>query len=258
MELILQNTSNQELSYLSGSHVVPANGELLIAEAYYLSLHNDPTVRHDIRLRTLILCDGLVDYAEGAAETFLEKLAYMPQADSENAPLLRLKYAPSKWIYSARSIEVETSVLGSVVDMKPDGTNYTHSVIRFYDSSDVELLTQAQLDVSCVQTIVDFEPPYDYEVVGGSAQCLNAVNVDLRIWVIAVPDLTLAQGGSRLMVDGINFKYLGANDKVVVDGRASKRLNYSASLHTNKLRIILRHPAGHKSKLQVVIDHFKA
>ena len=180
-----------------------------------------------------------------------------PQADSDNAYIQRNKIAPTGWTYQLRAIEVETSLLDSVYNKKADLSNWGDATVKFYNGSGTELTDQSVLDTDCVKTVLDFEPAYDFEIIGGFAKILADPTNPIRIWVIAVPDVPEAYGGSKLMVSGVDFRFIGTTDKVEADGRASKRMNYSASLHTNKLRVIFAHAAGEKHKLLIGFEHYK-
>ena len=50
---------------------------------------------------------------------------------------------------------------------------------------------------------------------------------------------------------------MGSNDKVEADGRVAKKLIYDPVNHTNKMRIILKHPAGVKRSLSMIFEMFK-
>ena len=177
--------------------------------------------------------------------------------DVDGTKLSRNKAAPLGWTYQLKSFEFETSQLNSVYSKDQNNSDLNDVTIKFYDSDNVELTTQIAIDLSCVKTVVDIEPTFDYEVIGGLAKILIIPTVDVRLWIVAVPDIAANLGGSKVMVNGFNFRYLGQSDSVEADGRASKRLAYSATYHTNKLRFILRHPAGHNSNILMALEMYK-
>jgi hypothetical protein len=96
------------------------------------------------------------------------------------------------------------------------------------------------------------------EIIGGFLKQLSAPTDDIRLWVIGVPDVAEAYGGSKPFVVNINLKYIGLEEGVRVDGRAPKYMSYSATYHTNKIRMMIRHPAGVKHKLCMIFELFKA
>lgn len=190
--------------------------------------------------------------------------------DSDNAPLSRKKVAPTGWSYQMRSFEFETSKYKSFWEEEPDGTDPGFCAMSFFDDQDDELSyqqtgheseTEAQfqvrLDDDCVKTIATWVPNFDYEMIGGTMRQKTVPNDNLRMWVIAVPDLTPAQGGTKVFVNGVNMYYLEASESVVADGRASKKLTYDATYHTNKLQFILKHNTGYNHKLNMIVEFFK-
>jgi hypothetical protein len=59
------------------------------------------------------------------------------------------------------------------------------------------------------------------------------------------------------MIGGVNLKFVDPSDKVEADGRVSKYMSYSATYHTNKLRVILKHNAGIQHEVMLIIEMFK-
>lgn len=199
-------------------------------------------------------------------ETNYQSLAnqsYALPVDSDGAPLSRVKMTTSGWAYQLHSIELETSKLDSVVELKEDNTSWGFASIKYYQLIDgVETLmsapTQGDLDTNCVKTIVDWEPTFDYEIMGGFLKQISVPSSDVRLWVIGVPDVPAIYGGSKLFISSINLRYLGTEEGIRVDGRAPKYLAYNATNHTNKIRIMLRHPVGMNHKLCFTMEIFKA
>ncbi len=101
---------------------------------------------------------------------------------------------------------------------------------------------------------MDWEPTYNFELIGGSAGILNIPTNDVRVWCVGVPDLTPAQGGTKVMVSGINFRF---KDFITLDGRVVKRMTYSPTYHSNKMRKIVTHEAGEKHRIEIVWEHYK-
>ena len=209
----------------------------------------------DIRMSA----DGVTDFSTSSSQNIAFLMGTEPHpTDSENAQLMRAKMAPSGWHYQARGVDFETSVLASIVNDDHTGTDIADATIKFYDASDVELTVQGDLDTDCVKTVVDWEPTHDIEIVGGFISMTEDTTDDIYCYIIAVPDLTPAQGGSKPMVNGLNFKFIKGNDRLNVDGRTSKHLPYNATYHTSKLRCIMNHDAGVKCKFHIVYEHYKA
>jgi hypothetical protein len=176
--------------------------------------------------------------------------------DSDGATIIRQKAARAGWTYHLTAAEFCTSVVGSLYHKDYAGNNLNEFTVKFYDSNDVELTTVG-LDTSCVKTVIDFEPPWDYEVIGGTIKTIASVPVDLRTWVIAVPDVPTLYGGSKVMVQSVNLKFIDPNNGIEADGRASKFMVYNETTHTNKIRLITTHPAGHAESIMFVFEVFK-
>lgn len=180
--------------------------------------------------------------------------------DSDGVALARTKMTQSGWHYQMYGFEFQTATLNSVVNNDVDGSNLGHVSIKFYNNSDVELTagTQLELDLDCVKTVIDFEPPWDYEIIGGQFRQLALPGSDLRMHVVAVPDLTLEQGGSVPFVNNVNLKFVGTEDMIQTDGRTSKKLTYDAVYHTNKIRFIFEHGLLLNHKIHLMIELFRA
>lgn len=192
---------------------------------------------------------------------FLKSMDMSPR-DSDGVPYAKTKITTTGWAYQLHGLEFETSNLSSIYSKKYDGSDFGFCVIKcFKDSSGalVECADQSDADLNCIVTQLDWHPTHDYEIVGGVFKQLALPNDDLRLWVVAVPDLPAASGGSKVFATNINLKYMGLEEGVKVDGRAPKYLTYSgAPYYTNKLRLILKHPAGLKHKAHMIFEIFKS
>lgn len=177
--------------------------------------------------------------------------------DSDGAIIQRSKVTQTGWSYQLHGIEFETSSLSSLYSKDFSGNDYGFSTLKFYDASNIELTTQESIDAGCVKTIMDWEPTYDYEVIGGIIKQKENPSTDIRMWVIGVPDIGAAYGGSKCFGSNINMAFIGLKDGVRMDGRVTKKLSYNATYHTNKLRLILKHDIGIKHKLHLIFELFK-
>lgn len=253
MALILYNQTSTALNYQSNTISVPANGSLSVSPGQAVSLSSDTNLLNDVGNFNVNLCNGYQQFSGASALDFLKQFFVPFQFDSDGALLSRVKQAPTGWTYQLRGIEFKTSDLSSLVNLDPNGNAITDANIKLYDASGV-LTTISSL---AVKTVVDLEPAYDYYIIGGIAKILATPAGNVRLGIIAVPDVPAAYGGSKVMVSNVNFKYMGQNDKVDADGRASKQLSYSATNHTNKLRFILTHDPGATSDIAIYLEHFK-
>lgn len=176
--------------------------------------------------------------------------------DADSAQIIRTKAAKKGWTYGIIPIEITTSDLSSVYSELEDGTTRSGITLKLYDNTDTEITLEAN-EGNAVKTVVDFEPNYDYELIGGKMQQQSLPTTDIRVWAIGVPDLTPAQGGSKEMVGGVNLKYIDPTDKIEADGRAAKYMTYNATYHTNKMRLIFKHNAGVNHDILISFDIFR-
>lgn len=178
------------------------------------------------------------------------------QIDSDGATFSRSKEAPTGWTYQMRGMEFTTAQFGSLVNRDANNAQLSDANIKFYDASGTQV-TDASLLNTIVKTVMDWEPPFDYYIIGGIAKILVAASSDCRMSVTAVPDVPYSYGGSKVMIQSVNFKFIGTTDKIDADGRASKMLSYSATNHTNKLRFCVFHTAGEVNSFAVFVEHYR-
>lgn len=177
--------------------------------------------------------------------------------DGDNASLIRNKMAPKGWNYHVRGMEFETSKLNSLENNDATGTDMGGVTQKFYDVNDVELTTQGSIDTDCVKSQVDYEPIYDYEILGGWLSMPTTTTENIRIYAIGAPDIPANLGGSKSMICNLNARYMKENDRLRIDGRTSKRMPYDATYHTGKLRLIFKHAAGIKCEFELVLEQYR-
>ena len=180
------------------------------------------------------------------------------QLDADNALIVRSKAAKVGWTYHLTAPEFTTSKIDSLYHKDVSETDLNECTVKYYNASNTELTTQEMCDTDCVKTVFSFEPTWNYEIIGGTIKAVGAVTVNMRAWVIAVPDVSAIYGGSKVMVQGVNLKFIDPNNGIEADGRASKFMTYSSTYHSNKLQLTLRHPAGHKEDLMMAFELYKA
>ena len=189
----------------------------------------------------------------------------VPQKDSDGAVLQRVKVTTTGWSYQLHGLEIDTSTIDGTYSNKADGTPYGFSALKFYktvDGADVQItgddLNQTFLDSNCTKTVLDWEPNHDYELMGGQFFQKSRPTDDVELWVVGVPDVPAAYGGSKEFISQLDLAYIDVGQGIKIDGRAPKYLTYNATYHTNKMRFIFRHPAGYKHEMHIVFEIFKA
>ncbi len=138
----------------------------------------------------------------------------------------------------------------------------------FTDASDITMTcyksdgTTTTSRTNAVKTIIDFEPTFNYEVIGGWIDVPDTISgsssEDWWVSCIGVPDIPYAFGGSVPFVGGTNLE-AAITKKLNSDGRATSYLAYDATYHTNKLRWILLHPTNLLSdhpRIQIYVEIF--
>ena len=182
-----------------------------------------------------------------------------PPRDSDNMTISRNKVTKTGWTFNRANLKFETSKPGlryktvALVDL-PGVT------LKLFNAAGTDITAEAQsvLDTDCVKTQLDFEPPYNNEIIAGSLVLLTPPVGEMFLWVIGVPDVPAAYGGSKEFVTGEALHMLGPKQILEIDGRTSKPLTYSAVYHTNKIRATIRHDVGEKVKMQMTYQQFKA
>lgn len=185
----------------------------------------------------------------------------LTQSDTDGAQIVRNKAARKGWTYCSLPFEFETSKLSDTLYAKDfQGNDRTFITMKVYDGDDNEVTEPGLANINLttiVKTVIDFEPHYDFEIVGGELRTLTTIADDLRLWLVAVPDIPANMGGSKEMGGGINLRYLAPGNVFAVDGRVTKFAAYNAIYHTNKIRLIFKYPAGLTEALQITVELYK-
>jgi len=196
-------------------------------------------------------------------ETNFKNIAFstFTQFDTDGADIVRIKAAKRGWSFWALPIELTTSTIGGSVYAKDSsGTDVPGITCKIYKADGTEITTPGVLDANlalCVKTVLDFEPAFDYEMIGGALRINRNPSQDVRLWIIGAPDIPAIYGGSKEFASGVNLKFLAPDSSFEIDGRVTKYVTYSNVTHSGKLRIILKHPAGLQLNLQAIIHSYR-
>lgn len=201
-----------------------------------------------------ISLDGQVDYlGSGVQHLNVLKQIDTTQKDSDGAILSRVKVTQTGWNYQLIAVEIETSKTSGAYCKDIDGNSVPWFTYKMYDSNGQE----TQDEMNCVKTVIDFEPPFDYEILGGTLIQKVAPDSDMYYSVIGVPDIPSNMGGSKVFVQAVDLTFIGTDTELKTDGRAPKRLVYDTTYHTNKLRFQITHEAGKKHKFLQCLEYFR-
>lgn len=183
------------------------------------------------------------------------------QNDSDGAQIVRPKAAKKGWSFWAVPIELTTSTIGGSVYFKDaSGNDIPGVTCKIYNGNNQEITDAGLANVNlgtCVKTVLDFEPAFDYEMIGGALRINSNPAQDVRLWIVGAPDIPANFGGSKEFASGINLKFLAPDSSFEIDGRVSKYITYSNITHSGKLRVILKHPAGLALNIQVIIHMYR-
>jgi hypothetical protein len=178
------------------------------------------------------------------------------QFDTDGAQIVRIKAAKRGWTYSATACEFVLGLPGSMNALNVDGTQKSWITLKCYNDEN-ELVTDPLLTDTVIRTEIDFEPPYDYEVIGGSLRQSEAPIDNIYFFIQAAPDIPAEYGGSKLMAEALNLRYLAPGNVFQVDGRVSKLLTYNAVTHQGKLRFIFWHTANAGDEIMMTVEYYK-
>lgn len=186
----------------------------------------------------------------------------LSQIDTDGAQIVRIKAAKRGWSFWAVPIELTTSTIGASIHCKDSNLVDIPGITgKIYDSINAEITVPGLLNVNlsnATKTVIDFEPPFDFEIIGGALRINSNPGSDIRMWIVGAPDIPANLGGSKEFASGINLKFLAPDSSFDVDGRVTKFLKYDPVYHTGKIRIIFRHPAGTQINIQLVIHLYRA
>lgn len=177
--------------------------------------------------------------------------------DSENTSLVRLKYCNLGWSYISKTFQLETSNVAGLFTQNYNSP-CTSLTAKYLKEDLTECADQADADLYCTITQVDFYPSFTYELMGGRVLQKTTPAEPVRVFVRAAPDISSAYGGSKDFITNFNLEFLGPYYELVSDGRASKQLTYVAGTGASKLRFHFKHSAGFKHRVQVSLELFRA
>lgn len=190
--------------------------------------------------------------------TNYQAAANISMTDSNGIMLSRVKVTESGWAYQAHTVEFETGVLSSLYNKDHTEADLGLATLKCYNSSGTEMTTQLNATLGAVETVIDWEPDFDYEIIGGTFYQANVPATDVRMWVIAAPDIPAAYGGSvHFLEGGINLKMIGSSQSINTDGRTSKKLIYVEGTGSTKLRLVVRHGIGVTAPILIRFDIFR-
>lgn len=191
------------------------------------------------------------------------KVSDNPDQDATGRPILRLAATVKGWHYQAHSIQFEVNKLNSIYNKDVDGNDLGFAEIKIYDDQGSECVTQNSADTDGVKTIVTWKPNFDFEIISGNVRQKDKETVDSYTYVRAKIATGQPAPYDWLPVPftqgGINLNYIGADETLKTDGRASKLIRGSNGDH---FEIIVNYEADlltntNRHKMSVIFEIYK-
>lgn len=217
--------------------------------------------------------DGLVAAHSGERLPDSPQLMAFAKADGTPAPAapdgrpdIRVTTAKRTTNFNLRAMSFTTSKANSIHNINPvtdaDWGDFTMA-LKKWDATENGgaggWVTATDDDAE--KTVLDWEPHYNFEIIGGYLDLPTALKDGTTDqWFLAcigVPDYAPAYGGQVPYISEINLEAV-TTSKVTSDGRAISYLayNYGGAPHTNRLRFIVKHPAGAQKRFQLYVEHY--
>jgi hypothetical protein len=232
-----------------------------LTNTQFATLWKDAQFNHDLDSGLVIVSDDVREYqgdeAWEAVEDFLE------QRDASGRKINRGAATVDGWHYQPHWVEWQTAKIGSLYNKKINLSTFAEeslgfSTIKFYNAGGTEVTDPAD-EGTIVTTVVDFMPTHDYEIFGAKIFQNQKSASDLRLWVVAAPDIPAIYGGQIVFGQGgINLKLLGDGNGADTDGKTSKLVSYNSGIGSNKFRFICKHNAGLQHQMSIMLEFFKA
>lgn len=198
-----------------------------------------------------------IDFEDNYISSSNKKLSDL---DNDARSIVRVAAANKGASYKAHFFEFETSVLSSIHCESWLGMADMDFSMKFYKMDGTELTTQADVDTMCIKTVITFKPMYDYELVSGNVHMETKPTENLRMWVVGGA-VELGDLGAREFIRNLNLKFIGADEGLHTDGRASKfmkKITMGVPYNTNQIQIIIKSAnAGYKHKIMMALEIFK-
>ena len=264
--IIIKNLQDVDDTY--AGQTIATSGEYTIqSEAERQAFAQDQKVNQHLWYdpAKIAINNGQVDLPVDQDDPWLKLIDLTPK-DSENSQIIRTKTVSiQNYIYQRKSMFYVGATSGQgVFDEDYLGNDQTDTATSSYDEFG-NLVSGVAVSGAC-ESHFDFEPAFNYDLIYGELRTIGVENVsggieygpydfrDYRVYVVIVPDLPKAFGGSVVLINNEELPILGV--KIAADGKAVKNFVYSPVYHTNKIRAIIRHPKGFKVSIQMVYDIF--
>ena len=207
--------------------------------------------------------NGQVDLSVDEGDAWLKLIDLSPK-DAENSPIVKAKVvSQANYIFQRKSMFFVGATSGQSI-FEEDYLGVSQGDAELYCYDEYGSLVSGTSVSGAVETHFDFEPQFNYDLMGGDFKTLSVKNIsggdehgpfdirDYRFYVVVVPDLPKAYGGSVVLVN--NLELPPVQETIKAEGRSVKNFTYDPVYHTNKVRAIVKHPKGFSVTIQMIFD----
>jgi len=261
----IENTTNQEIVLMNR----------LFREAgqpnYYYDIPTIETSKwanNDEVLANLFNGNFLLTYPNRNYNTVNEAVNALKglskDADPTGREIVRYAATIKGWHYQAHSIEFEVNKLNSVYNRDADGNDLGYGEITIYDDQGNECTTQLSADSDGVKTVVTWKPDFDFEIISGNIRQATKETINSYVHVRLQSATGLPAPYDWFVVPftqgGINLKYIGADEPLKTDGRASKLI--PADSNGDYFEIIINYPKNtltneNRHEMSIIFEIYK-
>jgi hypothetical protein len=191
-----------------------------------------------------------------------EVFSTIKNTDSSGRQLSRFVINKDGWSFLAKFIEGTTSLLDSIYCEDHNGNRETQHYCMFFDAQGNQLLTQQEIDASCVKSVFTIIPNEDIEIVSGEIHQYERPTSDMRMHTLVgafMPDGTVIS--AKPFVQNLNMKFKDKAKAIVTDGRSPKLLRKEFAglpFDANQIQIVVNHEAGVRHNFMVETEYYRA
>lgn len=181
------------------------------------------------------------------------------EVDSQGRQIIRTAAGQKGWTYLAKFIEFETSKLGSLKCRKNDNTNCSDVTLKLFNGSNQEV-TDSAYENTIVRTEILIKLSTDFELISGHIHQITCPTSDIFVNVLG-GIIELGSNYTKDFVTGMNLAFMGADENIITDGRASKYMTKDISgvpYQGNQLKFIIFHDAGINHRIMTALEMFRA
>lgn len=212
------------------------------------------------------LTNNTADHTEFLAD--YKDLAFKLNSDTNGRPFVQNVIAPKGWGYIDLSFNfklnetgVNCSKLTFDVSRDLDGaTDFGGLSEEFLKSDFTKIVSPVASDFTnnIRWRRIDFEPTFDYVIVGGRFSVAAPTDNHGRVWCYGAPDVPSSLGGSHPFMVEKSLTHITKDQSFIADGRTAKLMPYDATYHTNKLTAFLNHELSESGHIEISYQMYVA